>query len=166
MSSHIESNVSSRRDSARQPLSWWQFGVLGAVVLSVATLFKVVGALFEGVKHPVAWQDAAIFALEIAAMGFACGVVVRAGSGLHERLGRLGDAIVGAVVMIAFFAMCMLLFDPALLGPRFTSGGLHMFGLAIVFGAIGGAWVAHDVRKHRARAPIDDDDEEEEGEED
>ena len=159
MSTHIES-VPSREGAQARSLSWWQLGILGALVLSAATLFKVVGALFDGVKHPVAWFDAAIFALEIAVMGFACGVVVWAGSGLHERLGRLGDAIVGAVVMVAFFTMCMLLFDPALLGPRFGSGGLPMFGLAIVFGAIGGAWVAHDVRKHRALAPLDDEDEE------
>jgi hypothetical protein len=163
MSSHTESEVASREDVHARSLGWWQFGILGALVLSVATIFKVVHALFDGVKHPVAWSEAAIFALAIAVMGFACGVVVWAGSGLHERLGRLGDAIVGAVVMVAFFTMCMLLFDPALLGPRFASGGLPMFGLAIVFGAIGGAWVAHDVRKHRARAPLDGEDEEDEG---
>jgi hypothetical protein len=128
-------------------MRWWQFGLFGGVVLSVATLIKVARALVRGLSGEGGLVEAVGFAAAIFAMGFVCGVVVWAGRGLYERIGMAGDAIVGLVVMVVFFLSCMLLFDPALLGPKLSSGGVPMLGLAVVLGLFGGAWIGRDVRK-------------------
>jgi len=128
-------------------MRWWQFGLLGGFVLSLATLIKVIRAVVRGLAGEAEWGEAAAFAVAIFAMGFACGVVVWAGKGLYRRLGMAGDAIVGLAVMVVFFLSCMFLFEPALLGARFGSGGAPMLGLAVVLGLIGGAWIGRDVRK-------------------
>jgi hypothetical protein len=80
-------------------------------------------------------------------MGFLCGVIVWAGRGLYGWFGMAGDAIVGLVVMVVFFVSCMLLFDPAMLGASFLSGGAPMLGLAVVIGLIAGPWLGRDLRK-------------------
>jgi hypothetical protein len=131
-------------------LHWWQFGLFGGIVLSLATVIKLVRALARGAGSAAVWGDAAGFAAAIFAMGFACGIVVWAGRGLYHRIGMAGDAIVGLAVMIVFFVACMLLFEPAMLGSKFSTGGAPMLGLAVVIGLIGGAWVGRDVRKEVA----------------
>jgi len=122
---------------------WWQFGLFGGIVLSIATAVKVIRAIFRG---EVEWGEDDGFATAIFGMGFLCGVIVWAGKGLHQRLGMVGDAIVGLVVMVAFFISCMLLFEPELLGAKFQNGGLPMLGMAVVLGLIGGAWTGRDLR--------------------
>jgi hypothetical protein len=96
------------------------------------------------------WGEAAGFAAAIFGMGFLCGVIVWAGRGLYRRFGMAGDALVGLAVMVCFFVSCMLLFEPEMLGAKFSSGGAPMLGLAVVIGLIGGAWVGRDLRKEWA----------------
>jgi hypothetical protein len=133
--------------SRNNGLRWWQFGLIGAMTLSLATAAKFVRAIIRGAVGKAEWGDAAAFAAAIFGMGFVCGIVVWAGRGLHDRIGAVGDSIVGAVVMLVFFAMCMLIFDPDLLGPKFESGGVWMLNLALLGGAIFGPMFGRDLRK-------------------
>jgi hypothetical protein len=134
---------------------WWQFGLFGGVVLSLATAVKVVRAVVRGAAGEADWGEIVGFAAAIFGMGFLCGVIVWAGRGLHRWLGMAGDAIVGLAVMVAFFVSCMLLFEPAMLGSKFSTGGAPMLGLAVVIGLIGGAWIGRDVRKELAKQTIE-----------
>jgi len=133
-------------------MRWWQFGLIGGVVLSLATAGKFDSAIVTGRAGEVDWGAALPFALAIFAMGSICGLVVWMGRGLHRRIGIAGDAIVGVTVMLLFFVSCMLLFDPAMLVEKFRSGGLFMLGFAFVIGLIAGPWIAHDVRKEIEKA--------------
>jgi hypothetical protein len=130
-------------------LRWWQYGLVGGTILSLATLIKVVRAVARGAAGEAEWGEAAGFAAAIFGMGFLCGVVVWAGRGLYRRLGMAGDAIVGLTVMVVFFISCMLLFDPELLTEN-LSGGLLMLAFGAVLGLVGGAWIGRDVRKQWA----------------
>lgn len=65
---------------------------------------------------------------------------------LARRLGAFGDAMVGIVVMVFFFFLCMLIFDRSLLVPD-PSKGLPMWILAIAVGIILGVWCGRDFRK-------------------
>jgi hypothetical protein len=125
---------------------WWQYGLVGGVVLSLATLVKAVRGVARGAVGAVDWADAAGFAAAVFGMGFACGLVVWAGRGISRRLGLVGDAVVGLAVMLVFFTACMLVFDPELLGRKWWSGGLPMLGLGAVLGLAGGAWIGRDLR--------------------
>jgi hypothetical protein len=127
-------------------MRWWQYGVFGGVVLSLATGIKAMGAFALGATVDFRWVEAAGFVASLFGMGFLCGTIVWAGRGLYRRLGMVGDAIVGVAVMLAFFFSCMLLFAREMLGAKFWSGGVPMFGLAIVVGLIGGAWTGRDIR--------------------
>src|SRR5690349_3367799 len=117
-----------------QPRRWWQFGLFGGLVLSLATAAKVVHALIRGAAGNTGSGEALGFAVAIFGMGFLCGVIVWAGRGLHRRIGLAGDAIVGLAVMFAFLICCMLVFQPDMLGPRFSSGGAPMLGVAVLMG--------------------------------
>jgi hypothetical protein len=130
---------------------WWQFGLFGGVVLSLATAIKVVRAIVGGSAAGAEWGEAAGFAAAIFGMGFLCGLIVWAGRNLYQRLGMVGDAVVGVAVMVTFFLSCMLLFEPEMLGAHFLSGGVPMLGLAVVIGLIGGAWTGHDLRKEQTK---------------
>ncbi len=129
---------------------WWQYGLLGGVAFSLATLVKVIGTIMRGAMERVAWTEAMGFALVIFGMGFMGGVVAWLGRGLSQRLGLVGDALVGMAVLLVTFTTCMLLFDPELLGSKWRSGGQIMLGLGALVGLIGGAWVGHDLRTHGA----------------
>jgi hypothetical protein len=131
-------------------ITWWQCGLLGGLTLSVATFIKLVRALFAGAAGGADLGQALGFATLIFAMGFVCGLVGWAGRGLSRRFGMAGDALVGVAIMLVFFLCCMLVFDPELLGAKFRNGGVPMFGLAVVVGLIGGAWIGHDLRKEIA----------------
>jgi hypothetical protein len=122
---------------------WWQSGLIGGVTLSLVTAIKVVRAIIRGTAGDGEWSEAVFFALAIFGMGFLCGVIAWFGRGLYNRLGMLGDALVGMVVMVVFFLSCMTLFDPEMLGAK----GIPMIGLAVVFGLIGGAWMGRDLRR-------------------
>ena len=130
---------------------WWQYGLLGGIVLSLTTLVKVILAVVRGWVGDVNWTEAVGFAAAIFGMGFVCGLVAWVGQGLSRRFGLVGDAFVGMAVMLVFFVACILLFDPGSLGPKWSSGGLPMLGLGAVVGLIGGAWVGHDLRKEQAK---------------
>lgn len=131
-------------------MRWWQFGLAGGIVLSLATAVKVIRALVGGAEGETNWGEAAGFAAAIFGMGFLCGVIVWAGKGLYQRIGMAGDALVGVAVMVVFFISCMLVFEPEMLGAKFQNGGLPMLGGAVVVGLIGGAWVGRDLRKDAA----------------
>ena len=129
---------------------WWQFGLVGGLTLSVATIVKLVRAFTRGAADQAAESGLAQalgFFFLMFAMGFICGVVAWAGRGLYDRIGMAGDAIVGVAVTLVFFLACMIAFAPDLLGPKFGSGGVPMLGLAVVVGAICGPWFARDLRK-------------------
>jgi hypothetical protein len=132
---------------AMRSVSWWQFGLMGGVILSLATLVKFVRAVIRGLAGEPEWGEAIGFAAAIFGMGFVCGLVVWAGRGLHRRIGMAGDALVGAAVMVVFFAACSLLFAPQQLGADFLSAGAPMFGFAVVIGLIVGAWTGRDIRR-------------------
>lgn len=129
---------------------WWQYGLLGGGILSLTTFVKAIPAVIRGVGEEVGLTEAVGFAAAIFGMGFVCGLVAWAGRGFSRRFGLVGDALVGMVVMLVFFGACMLLFDPSLLGPKWSSGGLPMFGLGTLVGLIGGVWVGRDLRRHWA----------------
>ncbi len=129
---------------------WWQYGLLGGVFLSVTTLVRAIPDVIRGALTEVVWTQVVGFLAAIFGMGFVCGLVAWAGRGLSRRFGLAGDALVGVAVMLVFFASCILLFDPALLGPKWSSGGLPMLGLGATAGLIGGAWIGYDLRKYCA----------------
>jgi hypothetical protein len=131
-------------------LRWWHFGLIGGIALSLATAVKVIKAFGRGEAGGAEWGEVAVFAPVLFGTGFLCGVIVWAGRGLYRRFGAVGDAIVGLAVMVCFFVACMLLFEPAMLGARFLSGGAPMLFGAVVIGLVGGAWVGHDLRKELA----------------
>lgn len=140
---------------------WWPCGLLGGAVLSLVTLVRFIGAAaflwLTGTAIPGGWREAAGLIALMFAMGFVCGVVAWAGQGLSRRLGLAGDALIGVAVMVVFFLGCMVVFDPEMLGPRFATGGIPMFGLAVVAGLILGAWIGHDLRKEIAAGGAEDD---------
>lgn len=133
---------------------WWQFGLLGGAVLSVATGFKALRAVIGGAAFGAPWGETAAFAAFIFGIGFLCGLIVWAGKGLHRRIGMAGDALVGMVVMLAFFIACMLLFAPEMLGRQFLPAGLFMLGMAVVLGLVGGAWTGRDLRRD-TKVPVE-----------
>lgn len=132
---------------------WWQFGLLGGVVLSLATARKAVVAVAFGGADGGGWGEAVGFAAAVFGIGFLCGVVVWAGRGLHVRLGMAGDALLGMAVMVEFFLACMMLFEPAMLTDKFATGGAPMLLVAVVLGLIAGALVGRDIRRDAAATP-------------
>jgi hypothetical protein len=131
-----------------QPMRWWQFGLIGGATLSIATAAKAVGAVVIGPGLAgVRLADAAGFAAAIFGVGFVCGAVAWAARGLSRQFGPAGDGAVGLVVMVIFFACCMLAFDPPMLADKFVPHGLLMMGLAAVLGPIGGVMVGRDLRR-------------------
>ena len=123
-----------------------RWGVIGGVALSLTLLVKVAIAFARGslggAPMSELFRDAAI----MLSIGFVCGFVACAVTGLH-RFGMAGDAVAGVVVMVLFFTMCMLVFDPALLFQRFRAGALPMYAMGTVLGAVAGAWFGRDFRK-------------------
>ena len=71
-------------------------------------------------------------------MGSLCGPVIWGLKALPRRLGPVGGAITGLVVMNAFFLCCMIIFDPAMLLGTAPGRGA-MLVLAIGAGALLGA---------------------------
>ena len=59
----------------------------------------------------------------------------------------IGDTIVGIIAMLVLFASCILLFEPEVLGSKFTHGGLPMFVMGIVVCPFGGASIGRSIRK-------------------
>ena len=136
-----------KRGGRKRGMRWWQFGLTGGAVLSIATTIKLIRALAGGRRGEADWSEAAGFAVEIFAMGFLCGVIVWLGNGLHYRFGLIGDALLGLVVMIVFFICCMYLFDPMMLGANFIPDGVFMLGFAVIAGLFGGVLIGRDIRK-------------------
>ncbi len=125
--------------------------MIGGVGLSLTTARKIFWAVIGGFAGEPEWDKAAGFAAAIFGMGFLCGLIVWAGRGLYRWLGMVGDAIVGLAVMFGFFVSCMLLFEPAMLGPKFSSAGAPMLGFGAVLGLICGAWIGRDWRAEFAQ---------------
>ena len=128
-------------------MRWWQFGLTGGIVLSLATAARLIPALMYGVAGEADWNEAAGFIATIFGTGFLCGLIVWRCKYLYRRFGMLGDAIAGLAVMLAFFIACMLVFDPQMLRARFSSGGAPMLGFAALLGIFGGAWMGRDWRR-------------------
>lgn len=85
-------------------------------------------------------------------MDFVCGLVGWAGLGLSRRFGTTGDALVGVAVMLVSFLCCALVVAPEIPGPRLAASGVPMFGLAVIVGLFGGAWIGRDIRRELATA--------------
>ena len=139
-------------------LSWWKCGVWGATVLVLVTAvgvpLKVVAYWVRYHAVDVPWRDVPFFLGAIPAMGFVGGVVVWLLLPLSRKLGAVGDALIGLVTMVVFFALCMFLFAPSLLMPN-PARGLAMWVLAIIVGSVLGAWCGRDIRsfiRERGRA--------------
>jgi ADP-ribose pyrophosphatase len=128
-------------------MRWWQFGLTGGIVLSLATMVKLILTLIFGSLGEADWDEAAGFLATTFGMGFLCGIVVWRCKPLYRRFGMLGDAIAGLAVMLVFFIACMLVFDPQMLRARFSSSGAPMLGFAAVLGLLGGAWIGRDLRR-------------------
>lgn len=152
------SSPSRRTVPTTRSRRWWEFGLIGGVTLSVATLIKVIRRLFHGAVVEGEWTEAVGFAAAVFGMGFVCGLIVWLGQGLSRRLGWLGDALVGMVVMLVFFTSCLLLFAPELLGAKWEFGGLPLLCLGAVFGLIGGVWMGRDMRKEESETQQGGDD--------
>jgi hypothetical protein len=135
----------------RRLTRWWQFGLLGSFVLSYATLIKFIRAVRGGDSPDADRGELPGFAAALFGMGFLCGVIVWAGRGLYQKVGVIGDAVVGLVVMVVFFISCMSVFDPKMLGENFATGGAPMLGFAAVLGPFAGVWIGRDLRKDSAR---------------
>lgn len=71
-------------------MRWWQFGLFGGVVLSLATGIKVTRAVVRGALGEAEWGEAVGFGAAIFGMGFLCGVIVWAGKGLYQRTSNSG----------------------------------------------------------------------------
>jgi hypothetical protein len=124
-------------------MRWWECGLIGGIVLSGTTVVNAVKAIVGG--RTVPFGELLSVAIVVFFVGFLCGVIAWSGRGLHQRLGAVGDALVGAAVMVAFFICCMFLFAPELLGAKLHDGGLLMLGIAALAGVIGGIWFGHDL---------------------
>jgi hypothetical protein len=131
-------------------VSWWRCGLLGSFVLLFATGVKVLRALVGGAVPGFDWAEAAGFVALMFGLGFTCGLVGWAGLGLSRRFGLAGDAMAGVAVMVVFFLGCALAFAPEILGPRFVSGGIPMFGIAVAAGLVLGPWIGRDFRREMA----------------
>lgn len=107
---------------------------------------KVITRLRAHPGEPIPWGELTTFPLLVFAMGFFCGTVVCSLRGLYRRLGPLGNAITGMVVILVFFLSCMLFFAPAMLRGE-TPGRGCMLLLATVVGLILEAWIGHDLRR-------------------
>jgi hypothetical protein len=123
-------------------------GLIGSFVLSAATALKIVRALLGGRADGTPWHELPLLALQVAGMGFVCGVVLWAVRWLPARLGRPGDALAGAIVLAVFYAMCMTLFAPHAWGG---GDALLMLAMGAGIGAIGGLWTGHDLRRSAQR---------------
>jgi len=135
-------------------ISWLQLSVVGGLTLSLVTLligapFKIAAYLFQHKSEPIAWGELIGFPFLIFGMGFLCGSVVWALQGLSRRLGLLGDAITGLVVMNVFFLSCMLIFDRAMLQGN-APGREAMLVLGSVAGLVLGGWIGRDLRRESA----------------
>jgi nitrate reductase gamma subunit len=133
-------------------MRWWEAGMLGAVVLSIATLFKFVQTVAWRETGEARWAQVLGFAAAIAGISFLCGVIGWAGRGLYRRIGMAGDALVGMVIMTVFFLYCMILFEPEMLWSKFRPNGNLMLGLAMVVGLIAGPLFGRDLRKELAQS--------------
>lgn len=145
---HSPSRLSPRTsDSQWTPSRWWQFGLIGAVVLSYSTAIKIVRAVLRGNAEGDDWSELPAFAAMIFGAGFLCGFIVWVGRRLYQYIGLAGDAIVGLAVMLAFFCSVMLVTEPEMLGEKFAMGGGPMLIFAAIIGPIAGAWIGRDLRK-------------------
>jgi hypothetical protein len=123
------------------------FGVVGGATLSLLMLSKLFAALVMGALGGTAFGRALASVALVFATGFVCGVIAWAGRRLHRRIGWLGDSIVGIIVALVFFTICLVVFEPDLLDGKLEKIGFPMLGIAVVIGAICGPWFARDLRK-------------------
>lgn len=132
-------------------LTWLWCGLLGGTGLSIVTLRKLIQAIVAGRAGGADLSEAGGFFALMFTIGFVCGLVAWAGLELSRRFGTVGDALTGVAVMVVFFLGCALAFTPQMLGPRFIdSGGIGLFGLAIVAGLYLGISVGRDLRREIA----------------
>lgn len=129
--------------------SWWLCGLAGMAISSVAVIVTIIKRCGRFPQNDVPWFELPCFIVGILAIGFGLGLVVWLMLPFSRRFGEIGDAFVGIVVMVLFFLMCMIAFDPSLITPD-PSRGLPMFGLAVVVGTFLGVSVGKDIRKYIA----------------
>ena len=104
-------------------MRWWQFGLFGGVVLSLATGIKVVRAVIRGVEGEAEWGRGMRFAAAISRWASCAVSSSEQVKRLHRRFnGR--DAIVGLAVMVAFFIVHARI-RPGAPRARFSSRGAN-----------------------------------------
>ena len=131
-------------------ISWWKYGLLGmATLLGACSLGLPVKFIVHLVRFPadnIPWHEIPLVLLAVSAMGFVCGIVTWLLLPLSKKLGSIGDAIIGIIVIFTFFLFCMFLYDPSLL-TQAPNRGFPMFVMAIIVGAVLGVWCGRDIRR-------------------
>jgi hypothetical protein len=116
------------------------------------TLANVVAAIPRFFREDVPWGEVATLPFAVFGMGFVCGALVGLLRGLSRRLGWVGDAMIGALVMVVFFLCCMACFDrEMLLGRQPGREGMLLF--AALTGLVVGPVIARDVKGESAPNP-------------
>lgn len=126
-------------------LNWWQCGLLGALVLFVATCSNALHSLPRFFLKDVPWGELLYFPFQILLIGFAVGVIVRFFVPLAIWFGPIGDAMIGMIGMNVFFLLCMQIDSSPI--PPFSSRAVPLFALATVLGILMGVLVGRDIRK-------------------
>ena len=122
-------------------IKWFRFGLLGGLTMLVATMVKFLGAIPSLFEEKMDWAGLLELPLFVFGAGFACGVLTWGLMGLSAVFGAMGDALIGAVVMNAFFLMCSLMFDAGL------HGGIFLF--ATCLGLFAGWLFGRDFRREQ-----------------
>lgn len=122
--------------------SWWQFGLIGGIALSLATVYKALRFLQRVAPQFGPWWDFFAVAALVFCLGFVCGCLVWWLHGLSSRGGLLGDALIGAVVANVYFVLLCAVADRDLL-RLWTDpvGGPTVVGAATVIGSGGGVLI-------------------------
>jgi hypothetical protein len=129
---------------------WWHYGLLGGTFLTVATIVRIARRLPRLETGELDWTELLALPALVFAMGFLCGTVGWASRGISRRFGLLGDAFVGATVMVVFFLCCMLIFARELLTAN-PVGALLMLAFGGGVGLLGGVLIGYEVRKGREK---------------
>lgn len=121
-------------------------------MMAVITLLKSIAAIVGGIYRGDGMLDALGVSAAAFVAGFVCGVIFWSGKGLSRRLGRVGDALVGAITMLAFFVMILFMSGHATLQHGFRSDEAPMLFVGVFLGAGLGLVNGYDPQKHRRSA--------------
>jgi hypothetical protein len=132
----------------RRNVSWWHFGVIGGLALSLATGYKFLQAIPRLWNGIIPWTELLAIAGLAFLIGSICGCVVWFLRKLSSRFGLTGDAVIGAVTVNVYFPLLAAFVDRELLRLWMVKESvLTMFGVATVLGAGAGLLFGMDQRR-------------------